>query len=239
MKRTILTIIYSKSIEIIKKNKLVVLFAMLFLCFGNASAQTNLEDVVYLNNGSVIRGVIIEQIPGVSLKIKTKDGSIFVYEMKDVTKMTKEESYESKNSTQSYIAKEPRKEPGLAWLCSFLLPGGGQFYNGDIYKGIVYLVTPIAMTGLAAGITAAMGDGGNLGAYIAVGILNISFWIDSQIDAVRDAKEINKRNGWLAFNIGENSTLGISPDFQLYNQPMAFGSSKQTSTVGFKVNLSF
>ncbi len=33
--------------------------------------------------------------------------------------------------------------------------------------------------------------------------------------------------------------LGISPDFQLYNQPIAFGSSKQTSTVGFKINLSF
>lgn len=35
-------------------------------------------DVVYLKNGSIIRGMIIEQIPNVSLKIQTKDGSIFV-----------------------------------------------------------------------------------------------------------------------------------------------------------------
>jgi hypothetical protein len=46
--------------------------------------------VVYLKNGSVIRGMIIEQTPNVSLKIQTKDGSIFVYKMEEVSKMTKE-----------------------------------------------------------------------------------------------------------------------------------------------------
>ena len=43
-----------------------------------ANAQNN-EDVVYLKNGSVIRGVIIEQVPYQTLKIQTKDGNIFVY----------------------------------------------------------------------------------------------------------------------------------------------------------------
>jgi len=49
------------------------------------------QDVVYLQNGSVIRGMVIEQVPNVSLKIQTADGSIFVYEMKDVLKITKEQ----------------------------------------------------------------------------------------------------------------------------------------------------
>ena len=31
-------------------------------------------DVVYLKDGSVIRGVIVEQIPNLSLKIQTRDG---------------------------------------------------------------------------------------------------------------------------------------------------------------------
>tara|TARA_R110001592_G_scaffold107256_5_gene300386 strand:+ start:53 stop:577 length:525 start_codon:yes stop_codon:yes gene_type:complete len=47
-------------------------------------------DVVYLKNGSIIKGMIIEQIPNISLKIQTVGGSIFVYKMEDVEKMTKE-----------------------------------------------------------------------------------------------------------------------------------------------------
>lgn len=50
-----------------------------------------MEDVVYLKNGSIIRGIIIEQVPNISLKIKTKDGSVFAYKIEEVEKMTKEE----------------------------------------------------------------------------------------------------------------------------------------------------
>jgi hypothetical protein len=47
-------------------------------------------DVVYLKNGSIIRGTIIEQVPGVSLKIETSDGSVFFYKMEEIEKITKE-----------------------------------------------------------------------------------------------------------------------------------------------------
>lgn len=49
------------------------------------------QDVVYLKNGSVIKGVIIEQVPNDSLKIQTADGSVFVYEMDQVAKIAKEQ----------------------------------------------------------------------------------------------------------------------------------------------------
>lgn len=49
------------------------------------------QDVVYLKNGSIIRGMIIEQIPNRSLKIMTADGSVFVYEIDQVEKITKEQ----------------------------------------------------------------------------------------------------------------------------------------------------
>lgn len=48
------------------------------------------SNVVYLKNGSMIRGTITEMIPNESIKIETADGSIFVYEMKDVLKITNE-----------------------------------------------------------------------------------------------------------------------------------------------------
>jgi hypothetical protein len=49
------------------------------------------EEVVYLKNGSIIRGTIIEQIPNKSLKIQTKDRSVFVYSMDEIEKIAKEE----------------------------------------------------------------------------------------------------------------------------------------------------
>lgn len=57
-----------------------------------AAAAQQLEDVVYLHNGSVIRGVIIEQVPNVSIKIETRDGNIFVYKMEEIAKFTKEQA---------------------------------------------------------------------------------------------------------------------------------------------------
>ncbi len=48
------------------------------------------RDVVYLKNGSIIKGEIIEQIMGESVKIQTADGSIFIYKSAEVEKITKE-----------------------------------------------------------------------------------------------------------------------------------------------------
>lgn len=48
------------------------------------------RDVVYLKNGSLIKGEIVEQIIGESIKIKTADGSIFIYKTSEVDKVTKE-----------------------------------------------------------------------------------------------------------------------------------------------------
>lgn len=69
--------------------KLSVLLFFLFISIFGFS-QTGYQDVVYLKNGSVIRGTIIEIVPDKSLKIQTSDQSIFVYKMEEIEKMTKE-----------------------------------------------------------------------------------------------------------------------------------------------------
>jgi hypothetical protein len=55
------------------------------------NAQTNYQDVIYLKNGSVIKGMIIEFVPNTSYTIKTADGSLFVCKIEDIVKITKEE----------------------------------------------------------------------------------------------------------------------------------------------------
>jgi len=57
----------------------------------NSNNSNQLIDVVYLKNGGSVRGMIIEQIPNVQLKIQTNDGSVFVYKFEEIEKMTKEQ----------------------------------------------------------------------------------------------------------------------------------------------------
>lgn len=47
-------------------------------------------EVIYLKNGSVIRGTIVEIVPNTSYKIQTSDGSAFVFEEKDIQKIARE-----------------------------------------------------------------------------------------------------------------------------------------------------
>lgn len=71
--------------------KRILAFALFALITTVAFAQSGLyQDVVYLKNGSIIRGVIIEQTPNKSIKIQTADNNVFVYQMGEVEKMAKE-----------------------------------------------------------------------------------------------------------------------------------------------------
>lgn len=87
--------------------KLLLVLTLLLSISTYVSAQIYTE-VVYLKNGSVIKGVIVEQIPNVSLKIKTSDGSLIICNMDDVSKITKEERYKrdyrktSRNTLRGY-----------------------------------------------------------------------------------------------------------------------------------------
>lgn len=72
--------------------KLLLLLTLLLSISTYVAAQ-NYTEVVYLKNGSVIKGVIIEQVPNVSLKIKTGDGSLIICQMNEVKKIIKEERY--------------------------------------------------------------------------------------------------------------------------------------------------
>lgn len=68
--------------------RLLLLPFALLIC-TQALAQSTI-DLVELKNGSVIRGTIVEQVVGETIKIKTSDGSLFVYRMEEVARIRKE-----------------------------------------------------------------------------------------------------------------------------------------------------
>jgi hypothetical protein len=65
----------------------LIILVLNFTAWGQSNAYI---EVVYLKNGSIIRGTIIEQIPNVKLKIETRDGNVFVYTYEEIEKITKE-----------------------------------------------------------------------------------------------------------------------------------------------------
>jgi hypothetical protein len=103
-------------------------------------------------------------------------------------------------SWQAPISSGRKKSPGLAWFLSFLVPGGGQGYNGQWGKAAVFLAVA------AVGFNMTVHSGGPLCNYLSstgddcarantgLAILAVSS-IASQIDAPITAVAINRRNG--------------------------------------------
>jgi len=61
-------------------------------------SRNNNQDAVYLKNGSIIRGSIIEGNAGNYIKIATADGSVFLYQMDDIETITYAAAPERRNN---------------------------------------------------------------------------------------------------------------------------------------------
>ena len=70
--------------------RFILIFCLTALVATAPVFAHQMEDVVYLKNGEIVRGTIIEQIPGESLEIQTQDGSVSVYAMDEIAKIAKE-----------------------------------------------------------------------------------------------------------------------------------------------------
>jgi len=75
----------------------LIAFVLFFISFC-AFSQSDYQDVIYLKDGSIIRGIIIEQVPNKTVKLKTSAVNIFVYKIEDIEKMTKEENQNVKTT---------------------------------------------------------------------------------------------------------------------------------------------
>ena len=177
------------------------LAAILIAPASPALAQQNLEDVVYLKDGSVIRGVIIEQMPGASLKIQTRHGSVFVYEIDKVERITKESPARFRQEQTNL-----QKDPLLAFIRSLILPGSGQVYNEQHSKGVVFLLGAFVGFGIS---TRDFDDETGLG--MLVWLVSA---LGSAVDALISANRINQSQSALFEYDAGRVAVGAGPFVQ-------------------------
>ena len=247
--------------------KTITILALLFalISTSNLFAQSNLQDVIYLTNGAIYRGTIIEKNKDY-ISIKTGSGS---YEIaaNNVEKITRETAviakpveqpksieqpkyYEQKTYTEQpnvspSINSTPYRDPIVSTFMSLLIPGAGQIYNYEVGKVVGFILWGVASQSLMLYSLAVLPLNSNEEYQrdwtIVAGISAVSYlvcWIYSMTDANKTSKYLNE-GGLYSMNLGNNKSLSISPDLSLVNDYSKPNTSSSQASYGMKIKLSF
>lgn len=84
--------------------KNVLLFLLFTSIVFSSYSQSQYQDAIYLKDGSVYRGVIIEEVPNKSFKIKSWDNKEYVFQINEIEKLAKEIVKEDSNVNNKYNA---------------------------------------------------------------------------------------------------------------------------------------
>jgi len=127
------------------------------------------------------------------------------------------------------------KSPFLAGFLSFLIPGVGQFYNGDVGGGFLFLGGNIVFNSIwmSSAKTDYYGNVEINGSQFAIGFIGalaINVW--SIVDGVQGAKKVNIARG---YRLGDNKYLKIQPTILQQNH-LAKG---EKNTFGMSLCLNF
>ena len=222
------------------KNLIIIIVAVV-MAGGSMQAQ----DTISMRNGEKINAKVmeigLEQIR--YKKFNDLSGPVYVVDKNQVFTINYENG--SQDVFEQSAAKLPSsspegrqvnraysvKNPTLAWALSFWIVGAGQFYNGDILKGIGF----IAGSGIGLAIAKSGKDEEHLEKQLAGVALSVGSWLFSMIEAPQRARRLNRQNSYLVWNIGKDSYLSLYPDFK----PVYAGNNLVAPTYGMGLKLKF
>lgn len=191
--------------------------ALLSIAFLLAlSVVARAEDVVYVwSDGSIARleGTILSETPE-ALRVRTSDGREVDVASTDVANVVRggkvfdpvprpapEVDAPPPSATPAPYENRQAppvryRDPSVSFLCSLLVPGGGQFYNGETGSGALLLggaVVGIALIANADPYSASYSSDIGLGQSLV-----FASALTSLIMAPIDAGRMNRRNGFQA-----------------------------------------
>ncbi len=168
------------------KTKISILVLMLAFTF-NASAQTigDYIDVVYLKDGSIVKGVIVEQVPGKSIKIETNEAKVLDYSIYDIAKFTREvknddkaTSTNTKNDKNCTKSKETCASKSSCASANKSCCGMGKILKGDYKQKDKGYFAEIGIGGNTSAYSFRVTNGYKFGRFgyvgVAVGLENVA-----------------------------------------------------------------
>lgn len=123
------------------KNTLIVLLITVASFSLNAQSIGDFKDVVHFKNGTKIEGVIIEQIPGESIKVLANDGKEYSFLVETIARFTRELSSNETKNTSEVLGNSTTKTPDskkeiveekIKWVDDFKLKNKGYFVEADL-----------------------------------------------------------------------------------------------------------
>jgi hypothetical protein len=100
------------------KRSIISAIAILLFVSQNLLSQDQYEDVVYLKNNSVFRGMIVEQVPGKSITIQTASQFTYTFTYEQIERIRKEPRH-------PFVASSPD---------DFIVP---SIYGTTVYAGML------------------------------------------------------------------------------------------------------
>lgn len=127
-----------------------------------------------------------------------------------------------------------KKSAFLSGFLSFLIPGVGQMYNGQVGKGVLFMVGALGCS--AGGLAAMDGPEALSGSLVICGA---AFWIWSVIDAPISSNKKNRENGWVYVPFTKGRSLGLEPDIILPNTAYRVNNNDLDVHYGMKLKFNF
>jgi sRNA-binding regulator protein Hfq len=135
------------------KSKLLPLFLLLFFCLAQlAQAQSRRkQDVIFLKNGGIMRGEILEMTDDFKVKLETEGRNVFVFERTEIERISREDislSWKEKgyvNMTELGVLTGQSVGPNQFSSVNYHTAPTSQTFNG-------YQFWPMLQVGLTTGI---------------------------------------------------------------------------------------
>lgn len=228
-----------------KRALLLVVAIMGLVTYTQAQYNAqNYTDVIQTNDGLILQGTIVEQIPGVTYTIVTLDGATHKIDALNIKRITKE-AVSSRVVTENHnYYHDPYMRYKLdaegnpiyplsvtdAFVRSLCIPGLGQLGNGQGLKGaLLFTGTLVGVLGATVGANVAPRGYSDLVGWSGVTVA-AACYLYSLIDAPLTASLWNKKHGF----VGADYYVRLVP---------AFGTVTTTNgsdaAVGMSLSLSF
>ena len=140
--------------------KRIIFLCFCLLCNICVFAQSNMNDEVYLKDGSVIRGSVIGTEPEISVVSSIEYGHVFTFDKDQVIKIVRgEDIILDTGLGPRYVG---HKSVICAGVLSYVVPGLGHLYLGDKkagWKRLGWTASSVALIGLGGSLLEKFGSG--------------------------------------------------------------------------------